>query len=100
MKNLKCLAAALAVLLLSSSGAFALSTEQGTMNSDGTPKFSDPDEQTPPGLVSPDSGNVAHLSGPLSGPSVTMPTAPQMMGVDQGGQAFDHAYGHVTNQNQ
>jgi hypothetical protein len=101
MKNLRFLALVLAFAVLAAPGAFALSTEQSPINSDGTPKFADPDDQTPPGLVSSDghsSGVTMNLSGSSS--PVNLPTPGQAMGMDQGQSAFDHAYGHVTNQNQ
>lgn len=99
MKNMRICVTVFAALLFSQS-AMALSVEQrDNTNSDGTARFADPDQQMPAGLVSPDSMNNGGRVGPLSGAAVVAPGVPQMLGVDRGGEAFDQAYGHVTNQN-
>lgn len=97
MKKSWLLGSMVAVLMLAGP-AFALSVEQGPVNSDGTAKFSDPDEQTPQGLVSPDSGSSHFSAGVTQQPYMGSPYTPQVMGMDQGQNAFDNAYNHVANQ--
>jgi hypothetical protein len=97
MKRISVAFAILMALMLTSANASALSIEQkDTTNSDGTPKFADPDEQTPPLLAMPNNGSGNNV---VENPSaVVAPSMPQMLGADQNGQqAFDRAYAHLQN---
>jgi hypothetical protein len=71
--------------------AMAFSQVSAPQSSDGTPKFTDPDEQMPGFMVgSEQSGNATR------GLSVGMPgvTIPSMSDRDYGAQAFDQAFSH------
>jgi hypothetical protein len=98
MKNYILLAALVAVL--APVNAHALSIEQkDNTNTDGTPKFADPDEQAPPMLAMPNDSGSGSMALDPSQYSVNRPSVPQMMGVTQGSDdAFDHAAAHLQNQ--
>jgi hypothetical protein len=91
MKNFWLPAAILTAVLSAPHPAAAFSTEQVPgQNSDGTPKFADPDEQMP-GFVTAPGGAGAGNSLSLSGAPVTIPTQGEY---DNGARAFDQAFSH------
>jgi len=98
MKNSYFALASLLAILAFIEPAHALSTDQGKyQNTDGTPKFSDPDEQMPGFMVSP--GASTSQNGSLSvnsfgNSSVNMPSAQD---TSSGARAFDQAYDHQQN---
>jgi len=93
-------AAIFALLLLASSSAFALSTDRDSgMNSDGSAKFSDPDDQRP-GFAR---GQSDDDSASANARSIAPTVSPGMAGLEngrsfnpqnQGPDAFDQAYSH------
>ena len=94
--------AALFVLAISSP-AFALSTDhESGMNTDGTAKFADPDEQQPSMLntpLTPPGGASAQSNGSFQitpGASMSISGGP-VGGQQQQQDAFDHAYAHFGN---
>ena len=90
-------AALFAALMVSSPHAFALSVEQAPVNSDGSAKFSDPDEKTPFGVTSSESAAPNNGAG-VTEPYMGSPYTPPVMNMEQGQGAFDHAYNHLNNQ--
>ena len=84
-----------AILLASLSvghGAAAFSTDHSTaQNSDGSPKFADPDEQKPGFMVGPDNSSAKNLSLSFGSSAVTPPSAGDN---DSGARAFDRAFAH------
>jgi hypothetical protein len=93
-------AAIFAFFLLASPSAFALSTDRDSgMNSDGSAKFSDPDDQRP-GFAR---GQSDDDSASVNTRSITPAVSPGMSGFEnahsfnpqnQGPDAFDQAYSH------
>jgi hypothetical protein len=93
----------LAALLFMSSGtaAFALTTDSGRFsNSDGTAKFSDPDEDKPAFMTGGAQGSQTNPQQPFS-MNVTHGQAQSLLpGASMGsrsqssGDAFDHAFNH------
>jgi len=72
--------------------AAAFSVDQSSsQNSDGTPKFADPDDQKPGFMLGLDGGETRVGSIPLGAPTVTAPTMGEN---DNGARAFDQAFAH------
>jgi len=73
--------------------AFAFSTVQPmAQNSDGSPKFADPDEQMPGFMVAPDDSEASNRA--LSFGNATPVTPPTPKDYDSGARAFDQAFAH------
>jgi hypothetical protein len=73
--------------------AAAFSTEQGQQNSDGSAKYTDPDDQKPGFVTVPSQVSSGGLS--FSAPSPV--TLPSLTDSDRGAQAFDQAFAHQQN---
>ncbi len=95
MKKLWISTALFVALLANIHSAAAFSTDQGAnQNSDGSPKFADPDEQMPGFMVAPD--EVRARTGTLSFGSSPV-TAPTQGEYDSGAKAFDQAFSRQQN---
>ena len=96
MKKIYLILAVLALLGAFIPEAPAFSIDQSAnLNSDGSQKFADPDEQAPAFMVGP-SGQAPYTRSFSSSDTVTMPTIGNN---DKGAQAFDQAYAHQQNKN-
>jgi hypothetical protein len=95
MKNFW-LIAAIALLALSNvHNAAAFSTDsRNNQNSDGSPKFADPDEQMPGFVVAPDN---ARSGGRAPSSGFTAVTIPQTGENTPGARAFDEAFTRQQN---
>ena len=71
--------------------AFALSQQSAPQNIDGTPKFTDPDEQMPGFVVGSEQDGTGARGFSGSASNVTIPS---MGDRDYGAQAFDQAFSH------
>jgi len=81
--------------LLISGSAFALSSEQkGGQNSDGSPKFADPDEQMPAFMVPQSQTRSGSGFQPLPEGASLTPLQPGQY--DNGAAAFQKAYTHQS----
>jgi hypothetical protein len=92
MKTVWLFAAILLGPTLMDSAAMAFSTDQSAnQNSNGSPKFVDPDDQKPGFMTAPSDSNDHNLSFFLSGTNTTVPMAGEN---DNGAKAFDRALAH------
>ncbi|MGB9152052.1 MAG: hypothetical protein WCD70_03085 [Alphaproteobacteria bacterium] len=92
MKKLWLVAALFLAVLLNVRNAAAFSVDQSAnQNTDGSPKFADPDEQMPGFMVAPSNAGAGNGSLSFGGSPVTMP---QQGEHDSGARAFDQAFSH------
>jgi hypothetical protein len=92
MKNIWLVAAICLIMATNIHNAAAFSTDQkDSVNTDGSVKYADPDEQMPGFMVAPDNGAAMSNSLSSGAPSVTMPAVGEN---DNGARAFDRAFSH------
>lgn len=91
MKNSLIIMALLFLVGLPIRHAIALSQVQAPQNIDGTPKFTDPDEQMPGFVIGPQETGSGAVDFSGSASNVTVPTVGDR---DYGAQAFDQAFSH------
>jgi len=92
MKKFWLATAVLVTVLMNSQGAAAFSVDQSAnQNTDGSPKFADPDEQTPRFLVSPDASGAGSRALSFGASSMAVPGQAYP---DSGSQSFDKAFSH------
>jgi hypothetical protein len=92
MKNFWFIAAIFLVSLSGVHNAAAFSTDQRNyQNSDGSPKFEDPDEQMPNFILTPDQAGTGSRSSFSGAPAVTVPAPGDN---SPGAMAFDRAFSH------
>jgi hypothetical protein len=96
MKNTLIITALLLLVGFPIRNALAFSQVSAPQNTDGTPKFTDPDEQMPGFMV-----GTGQSENATRGLSIGMPgvTIPSMADRDSGAQSFDQAFSHLQNQN-